>query len=153
MIRLEQAMRAKGEFLANVSHEIRTPMNGLLGSVSLLLDSGVTAEQKEWLDTIRSCGESLLHLVNDVLDISKIEAGKLPLDGVPFSLEELVTEALNVVSPMTKARGLSLIRQVEADVPAALIGDPQRLRQVLLNLLSNAVKFTEHGSVTLGIAL
>ncbi|HLI83163.1 MAG TPA: ATP-binding protein [Bryobacteraceae bacterium] len=153
LIRLEKAMRAKGEFLANMSHEIRTPMNGLLGSVRLLLDSGVPAGQQEWLDNIRTCGETLLHLVNDILDLSKIEAGKLKLERAPFSVEELVNEALSVVGPMANAQGLRVVREFDRTVPPVLTGDPQRLRQVLLNLLSNAIKFTEQGTVTLGVAV
>jgi signal transduction histidine kinase/BarA-like signal transduction histidine kinase len=153
LIRLEQAMRAKGEFLANMSHEIRTPMNGLLGSIRLLLDSGITDGQREWVDTIRNCGETLLHLVNDILDLSKIEAGKLKLERLPFLIKELVNETLAMVVPMADAQGLRIVREFDEALPPALIGDPQRLRQVLLNLLSNAVKFTERGTVTIGVAM
>jgi signal transduction histidine kinase/uncharacterized protein YneF (UPF0154 family) len=153
LIRLEEAMRAKGEFLANMSHEIRTPMNGLLGSVRLLLDSGVTEGQREWVDTIRNCGETLLYLVNDILDLSKIEAGKLKLENVPFLIKELANDTLAMVLPMADAQGLQVVREFDEALPPALIGDPQRLRQLLLNLLSNAVKFTERGTVTLGMAV
>jgi PAS domain S-box-containing protein len=153
LIRLEQAMRAKGEFLANMSHEIRTPMNGLLGSVRLLVDSGVTDGQREWVDTIRNCGETLLYLVNDILDLSKIEAGKLKLEHVPFLIQELVNETLAMVLPMAVAQGLRVVREFDETLPPALIGDPQRLRQLLLNFLSNAVKFTERGTVTIGVAV
>jgi len=153
VVRLERAMQAKGEFLAHMSHEIRTPMNGLLGTVSLLQDLGVTAKQKECIDTIQNCGESLLRIVNDILDLSKIESGKLLVESIPFRLATLLEETEAVIAPAATAKGLDLRREFEAGLPAALRGDPQRLRQVLLNLLSNAVKFTEHGSVTLKVSV
>jgi PAS domain S-box-containing protein len=143
----EAAMHAKSEFLANMSHEIRTPMNGIIGTIGLLQDSGITEEQREHFNTIHSCGESLLQLVNDILDLSKIEAGKLTLEQIPFCAETLVRDALAVVSPTALAKGLKIFRKCDPDLPQAVIGDPLRLRQVLLNLLSNAVKFTENGSV------
>ena len=151
--RLEQAMQVKTEFLANMSHEIRTPMNGLLGTVSLLLDLGVTTEQRECVDIIRSCGETLLRIVNDILDLSKIEAGKLVVESIPFQLGALLKEIMAVVAPSAAARGLHLRQELEPGLPDDLTGDPQRLRQVLLNLLANAVKFTDRGSVTLQASL
>jgi two-component system, sensor histidine kinase len=153
VIRLEHAMRAKSDFLANMSHEIRTPMNGLLGSVELLLDLGITVEQKEHVDTIRNCGKSLLRIVDDILDLSKINAGKVTIESIPFGLEGLLRETMAVVAPLASARGLEFLQEFDPVLPDTLIGDPQRLRQVLLNLLSNAVKFTNHGSVTLGVAV
>jgi signal transduction histidine kinase/ActR/RegA family two-component response regulator len=148
----KQAARAsavKSEFLANMSHEIRTPMNGIIGTISLLADSGVTAEQAEYLETIQSCGESLLQLVNDILDLSKVEAGKLVLERAPLRIRELVADALAVVTPAARAKGLAVTRHFDPHLPESVMGDAQRLRQVLLNLLSNAVKFTEHGTVSL----
>jgi signal transduction histidine kinase/ActR/RegA family two-component response regulator len=148
----EEAMRAKSEFLANMSHEIRTPMNGIIGTISLLHDSQLTGEQREHFTTIQSCGESLLQIVNDILDLSKIEVGKLTLEQIPFSAEALVQDALAVVSPAALAKGLKVLRSCDPDLPRAVIGDPLRLRQVLLNLLSNAVKFTERGSVAVELS-
>ena len=143
----EAATRAKSEFLANMSHEIRTPMNGIIGTISLLQDSGATEEQRDHLNTIQSCGESLLQLINDILDLSKIEAGKLTLEQIPFSAETLVQDTVAVISPTAQEKGLTVFQKCDAGLPPAVLGDPLRLRQILLNLLSNAVKFTERGSV------
>ncbi|MBV9505114.1 MAG: response regulator [Acidobacteriia bacterium] len=145
----EAAMHAKTDFLANMSHEIRTPINGIITSIELLLDSPMTEEQREYVETVRCCGETLLRLINDILDLTKMEAGKLTLEQTSFQPIRLAKEVIAVIAPLARARGLEARLRFDPDIPSVLIGDPQRLSQVLLNLLSNAVKFTESGSVTL----
>ena len=147
----ESASRTKSDFLASMSHEIRTPMNAIMGIADLLANTSLTAEQDKYVQIFRRAGDNLLNLINDILDLSKVEAGQLELEQTGFSLRDHVEKVLEMVAAKAQEKGLVLTSTVSADVPPGLIGDPTRLRQVLLNLIGNAIKFTQAGTVSLTV--
>jgi len=149
----ESANQAKSEFLANMSHEIRTPMNGIIGMIALALDGPLTPTQSECLDMIRSQAESLLTIVNEILDFSKIESRRVEFESVPFTLAHAVGDVVKPLAMRARDKGITLGSSIAASVPARIVGDPVRLKQILTNVIGNAVKFTEEGSVTLEVTI
>ncbi len=147
----EAAAEAKAIFLANMSHELRTPMNGIIGMVDILKRTKLTSAQKEYLNIIESSGENLLTIINDILDLSKIESGHMQLENIPFSLKEELNRVMNIMQIIADKKKLPLILKIAENVPTFVSGDPVRLKQIIINLVNNAIKFTEKGNVTLSV--
>ena len=148
----ESASRLKSEFLANMSHEIRTPMNGIIAMTDLALDTDLSAEQRDYVDTVKQSAETLLTIINEILDFSKIEAGKLTLESLDFDIRQIIADKSKLLAPAAAEKHLELHTRVAEDVPAVLRGDPVRLRQILFNLIGNAIKFTRAGYVAVRVS-
>jgi len=149
----ENALKAKQQFLSNMSHEIRTPMNAIIGFTRVLLKTELTAKQKEYLSAIKMSGDSLIVLINDILDLAKVDAGKMTFENIPFKLSMSISAMLHLFEPKIHEKNLTLIKDYDENIPDVLMGDPVRLHQIIMNLVSNAVKFTSHGSITMSVHL